>query len=90
MRTPIARHTSVISDHMSWFHGATAPPSMVRDSSGTSVAGSTVRTVPVPPQARQAPWLLNASSSAEGAEKVYPQTGLRSGCPAATAIDGGR
>ena len=52
---------------MSWFHGATAPPSMVRDSSGTSVAGSTVRTVPVPPQVRQAPWLLNASSSAEGA-----------------------
>ena len=55
MRTPIARHTSVISDHISEFHGATAPSSMVRLSSGTSVLLSTVRTMPVPPQAGQAP-----------------------------------
>ena len=49
------------------FQGATAPSSMVRDSSGTRVARSTVRTMPVPPQVRQAPWLLKASSSAPGA-----------------------
>ena len=67
MRTPIARHTSAISDHISVFQGATAPSSMERDSSGTSVDSSTVRTVPVPPQTGHAPWLLNANSSAEGA-----------------------
>ena len=67
VRTPIARQTSVIKDHISEFHGATAPSSMVRLSSGTSVARSTVRTMPVPPQVRQAPWLLKASSSADGA-----------------------
>ena len=67
VRTPMARQTSTISDHISVFHGATAPCSMVRLSSGTSVARSTVRTMPVPPQLRQAPWLLKASSSALGA-----------------------
>ena len=67
VRTPMARHTSVISDHMRLFQGATAPSSMVRDSSGTRVERSTARTTPVPPQVRQAPWLLKASSSAPGA-----------------------
>ena len=67
VRTPISLHTSVIRDHMREFQGATAPWSMVRDSSGTRVLLSTVRTIPVPPQVRQAPWLLKASSSAEGA-----------------------
>ena len=55
VRTPISRQTSVISDHISVFQGATAPSSMVRESSGTRVARSTVRTMPVPPQVRQAP-----------------------------------
>ena len=90
MRTPIARQTSVISDHISEFHGATAPSSMVRLSSGTSVARSTVRTTPVPPQVRQAPWLLNASSSADGAKNRSPHSGHCSSCPAATASVGGK
>ena len=67
VRTPIARHTSVMSDHIRLFHGATAPSSIVFDSSGTSVVRSTVMTVPVPPHRRHAPPLLNASSSAPGA-----------------------
>ena len=67
VRTPISRQTSTISDHIRVFQGATAPCWMVRESSGTRVAGSTVRTMPVPPQVRQAPWLLKASSSALGA-----------------------
>ena len=67
VRTPISRQTSVISDHIRLFHGATAPPSMVSESSGTSVSRSTVRTVPVPPQCWHAPWELKASSSADGA-----------------------
>ena len=67
VRTPMARHTSVISDHIRLFQGATAPWSMDRDSSGTRVDRSTVRTTPVPPQVRQAPWQLKASSSALGA-----------------------
>ena len=67
VRTPIARQTSVINDHIREFHGATAPSSMERESSGTRVERSTVRTMPVPPQVRQAPWLLKASSSADGA-----------------------
>ena len=36
VRTPISRQTSVISDHMRLFHGATAPSSIVSESSGTS------------------------------------------------------
>ena len=67
VRTPISLHTSFIRDHIREFHGATAPWSMVRESSGTRVLLSTVRTTPVPPQVRQAPWLLNDSPSAEGA-----------------------
>ena len=67
MRTPISRQTSTIKDHIREFQGATAPSSMVSDSSGTRVLRSTVRTMPVPSQVRQAPWLLKASSSADGA-----------------------
>ena len=63
----MARHTSVISDHISVFHGATAPSSMVRLSSGTSDAISTVRTVPVPSQEGHAPCELKDNSSADGA-----------------------
>ena len=90
VRTPISRHTSVISDHIREFQGATAPWSMLRDSSGTRVERSTVRTVPVPPQVRQAPWLLNASSSAPGAKKCSPHSGHASSCSAATARVGER
>ena len=90
VRTPMARHTSVISDHISEFQGATAPSSMVR----TRIrhqrrAVNCVRTTPVPPQVRQAPWLLKASSSAEGAKKCAPHSGQTRSCPAATASDGG-
>ena len=63
----MARQTSVISDHMRLFQGATAPSSMVRLSSGTRVLLSTVRTMPVPPHALHAPPPLKESSSAEGA-----------------------
>ena len=63
---------------------------MVSPSSGTSVDLSTVRTTPVPPQVRQAPWLLKASSSAEGAKKCAPHSGQTSSCPAATASVGSR
>ena len=66
VRTPISRQTSVISDHISEFQGATAPSSIERFSSGMRVERSTVRTVPVPPQVRQAPPLLKARSSADG------------------------
>ena len=55
VRTPISRQTSVIRDHIRLFQGATAPSSMDRESSGTSVSLSTVRTIPVPSQVRQAP-----------------------------------
>ena len=67
VRTPISLQTSVISDHIRLFHGATAPSSMVSESSGTRDSISTVRILPVPPHLGQAPCELNASSSAEGA-----------------------
>jgi len=90
VRTPIARQTSVIRLHIREFHGATAPSSMDSVGSGTSVARSTVRTVPVPSQVRQAPWLLKASSSADGAWTAAPQMGQSSGFSAATARLGGK
>ena len=71
VRTPISRQTSVISDHIRLFHGATAPSSMLIESSGTSESRSTVRTLPVPPHLRQAPWELNASSSARRCMKMF-------------------
>ena len=43
---------------------------MEMDSSGTSEASFTVRTMPVPPQAGHAPVLLKARSSAAGAEEL--------------------
>ena len=70
VRTPISRHTSVIKDHIRVFQGATAPSSMVRDSSGTRVFKSTVRTVPVPLQVRQAPWLLKCQFLCRRSEKA--------------------
>ena len=90
VRTPISRQISVISDHIRLFHGATAPSSMVRESSGTSVAGSTVRTVPMPPHCGQAPCELKASSSADGARNCAPHSGQSSSFPAATRSDGAR
>ncbi len=47
-------------------HGATAPWSIVRVGSGTSVESSTSRTMPVPWQRGQAPSELKASDSAPG------------------------
>ena len=70
------------------FHGATAPSSMERDSSGTSEASSTVRTMPVPPQVGHAPALLKARSSAPGPKNSRPHDGHVIGCMSATAMDG--
>ena len=66
VRTPISAATCFMRSHMSVLHGTTAPSSMVRLSSGTSDASSTVRTMPVPSHSGQAPSLLKASSSAPG------------------------
>ena len=85
----MARQTSVISDHIRLFQGATAPWSMVRDSSGTRVLRSTVRTTPVPSQQGQAPPLLKASSSAPMGGTTWPQTGQRISRSAATSSVGG-
>ena len=89
VRTPISRAMSFISDHIRVCHGATAPSSMERLSSGTRVLSSTVRMTPVPSQRLHAPWLLKASSSAPGAKKRSPQTGQVSSRPAATFSEGG-
>ena len=75
VRTPRSRAMSFIKDHISVCHGRTAPSSIVRVSSGTRVLSSTMRTMPVPSHLRHAPWLLNASSSADGAKNSAPQTG---------------
>ena len=71
------------------FHGATAPSSIERDSSGTSVDSSTSRTVPRPPQVGQAPPELNAMSSAPGPMKVAPQVGHVISRSSDTAVVGG-
>ena len=76
-------------DHIREFQGATAPWSMVRESSGTRVLRSTVRTTPVPPQVRQAPWLLKDSPSAEGAWNGTPHSRQTIGLSAATSNVGG-
>ncbi len=89
VRTPISRTTSVMSDHMNWFHGATAPCSMVRLSSGTSTSRLTSRTVPVPEQAGHAPSPLNASCSALGPKNSAPHSGQTIGRSAATLMVGG-
>ena len=68
--------------------GSTAPSSMEMDSSGTSEASSTVRTMPVPPQVLQAPALLKARSSAPGPMNSTPQTGQRVMRPSATSMLG--
>ena len=89
VRTPIALQTSVISDHISEFHGATAPPSIERESSGTSESMFTFRTIPVPPHVGHAPVELNEKSSAHGGSNSAPHSGHISGLPAATFTDGG-
>ena len=80
---------SFMSDHMRLPQGTTAPSSIERLSSGTRVASSTVRTMPVPPQATQAPALLKAKSSAPGAKKLAPHSGQVRGFSAATFRLGG-
>ena len=74
---------------MNWFHGATAPCSMVRLSSGTSTSRLTSRTVPVPEQAGHAPSPLNASCSALGPKNSAPHSGQTIGRSAATLMVGG-
>ena len=81
---------SFMSDHMSDCHGATAPSSIVSESSGTIVARSTSRTTPVPSQRLHAPCELKASSSAPGAKKRAPHSGQTSSRSAATSKDGAR
>ena len=78
-----------MSDHIREFQGATAPPSMVSDSSGTRVDSSTSLTMPVPPQRRQAPRLLKERSSAAGAQNFAPHSGQTDSMPSAQASDGG-
>src|SRR5699024_7031279 len=85
VRTPISRATSFINDHINAFQLATAPSSMLKRSSGTSVDSSTVQTTPVPSQVGHAPWLLKASSSADGGSKTASQTGQTNDFPLATS-----
>ncbi len=84
VRTPISRHTSTMTDHMSERHGATAPCSIVRFGSAISVESSTVRTIPVPEQVGHAPPELNARSSAPSACTSAPHTGQMIGRSSAT------
>ena len=86
----MSRAMSFMSDQMSDCHGATAPSSIVSESSGTIVAGSTVRTMPVPSQRRHAPTELNARSSAPGPKNFAPHAGQTISFSAATAIEGGQ
>ena len=62
--TPIARHTSVIKDHIKLFQGATAPSSIVKSLLGINESIFTVSIVPIPPHLGQAPEELKAYSSA--------------------------
>ena len=82
--TPMSLAISFIKDHIRDCQGATAPSSMLRESSGMMVAMSISLMTPVPSQRAQAPWELKASSSAPGAKKVSPQTGHTSDLSAAT------
>ncbi len=66
VRTPISRATCFMRSHMSVPQGGDGAVVDGEDSSGTSEASSTVRTMPVPPQVGQAPPLLKARSSAPG------------------------
>ena len=74
---------------MSVPHDATAPSSMVSDSSGTRELSSTVRTMPVPSHSGQAPSPLKARASALGPKNSTPQTGHVMGRSAATFSVGG-
>ena len=67
VRTPIAPATCFIRSHINEPHGSTAPSSMLFDSSGTSAARFTLRTMPVPAQSGHAPAELKAKDSAPGA-----------------------
>ena len=89
VRTPISLHTCFMRSHMRLPQGATAPSSMVRDSSGTSFDSSTTRVTPVPPQLGQAPSELKASCSAPKPMSSTLQLGHTSGRSSATAMLGG-
>ena len=89
VRTPMAPQTCFMRSHMRLPQGRTAPSSMEMDSSGTSEASLTTRTMPVPPQVGQAPALLNARSSAPGPKKEPPHPGQTIGWSVATDIEGG-
>ena len=86
----MSRAMSFMSDQMSDCQGATAPWSIVSESSGTSVDSSTARTTPVPSHVRQAPAELNARSSAPGPKNFAPHSGHTISRSAATSIDGGQ
>ncbi|MBR7006228.1 MAG: hypothetical protein IKH98_04910 [Candidatus Methanomethylophilaceae archaeon] len=81
---------SFIRDHISVCHGATAPSSIVFDSSGTRESSSTSYAIPVPSQFLHAPVLLNARSSALGGETSAPQTGHLISIMAAKSMLGSR
>ena len=89
MRTPNSRAMSGWTLKPNMFHGTTAPPSRVLESSGTRVASSTVRMMPMPSQRGQAPSELKASCSAPGGCTCSPHSGQSKGCSAATSMVGG-
>lgn len=84
----MASHTFFMRSNISDPQGRTAPSAMEIDSSGTSDASSTVRTMPVPEHVGQAPPPLKERSSAEGAQNSRPQAAQRMGLPAATLSAG--
>ena len=88
VRTPNSRTMSGCTLNPNVRHGTTAPSSMLSDSSGTRVASSTSRTMPVPWQRGQAPVELNAKSSAPGGIIRSPHSSQNIGDSAATAIVG--
>ena len=89
VRTPNSRTISGCTLNPNVRQGTTAPSSIVSDSSGTSVASSTSRTMPVPWQRRQAPVELNARSSAPGPMNATPHSGHTVSAPVATSSEGG-
>ena len=89
VRTPMAPQTCFMRSHIRVPHTTTAPSSIVLLSSGTSAARLTVRTMPVPLQAGQAPPLLKARSSAFGPKNSRPHSGHAIGTSSATLNVGG-
>ena len=77
----MARHTSVIRDHISVFQGSTAPSSMDKLSSGTREARSTVRTTPVPPAGPAGALGVERQLLGGGSVKDRPALGADQGFP---------